>query len=273
MNIAPNHSGFGQALKQRREYRRMSQLELALEANVSTRHLSFLETGRARPSRDMVLTLAEALILPHGETNGLLSLAGFAPAFAKSPLNATHLAPMRAAMALMMERHAPWPAMVLDRHWNLQDANPTASLLLSHLAPASMSTATPQQAGALNMIELMCDSARAGQIIVNLGEVQRELLGRVRLERLESGLDETLARLERQLKQALVPLAPNKKAQGQPIIPITVRFGGQHLSFLTTIAHFGSSHDITIRDLRLELLFPADETTRQTLEGLERYSI
>jgi transcriptional regulator with XRE-family HTH domain len=259
MQSTSNTCGFGQALRQRRDHRRLSQLELSLEANCSTRHLSFLETDRARPSRQMVLNLAEALVLPHCETNTLLALAGFAPVFVQSPLDASHLAPVRAAMTMMMERHAPWPAMVLDRHWNLQGANATASLLLSRIAPS---------AAGINMIEVMCDAERARELIVNLGEVQRELLDRVRRERLEAGLDHQLEIMESKLKSALVPLQTKQAAAGRPIIPLTVRFEGAVLSFLTTIAHFGSSDDITVCDLRLELLFPADEATRVLLDQL-----
>jgi transcriptional regulator with XRE-family HTH domain len=252
-------TGFGIALKQSREDRRMSQLELALEAQVSTRHLSFLETERAAPSRDMVLGLAHALVLAQRETNRLLSLAGFAPVYHQSPLEAAHLTPLRQALVMMMERHAPWPAIVLDRHWNVHQANPSAMMLLTSLLGAQ---------GPMNVIDILIKNDGAQDVIVNLPEVLHELLGRVRLERLEASMDTELLVLENKLKHALAPLPSWQRTSGQPIIPLQVRWGEKVLSFLTTIAHFGSSDDITIRDLRLELLFPADDLTREVLAGL-----
>jgi transcriptional regulator with XRE-family HTH domain len=245
-------------LREWRRARGLSQLELALEADVSTRHVSFLESGRAQPSRAMTMQLAEALLLPRAAINALLASAGFAAAFPATPLSAETLAPFRAMLDEMMRRHAPYPALVCDRHWTIIDANATARALLGPLHDGS---------DEMNVVRMLC-GAPASAAIENLGEVLTEMWGRIRLEAMEAGPDPINAELLSMLKAAITQTPAPPTAARRPIVPIRLRAPGGVLSFLTAIAHFGTSEDITLRDLRLELLFPADEATAAALRAL-----
>ena len=252
----PNAADFPDALRFWRGVRRFSQMQLALEAQVSVKHVAHLETAKTRPSRAMVLHLSEALLLPREARNHLLSLAGFAPAYPSGPLTSDALAPLEAALRDMMDKHAPWPALLCDRAWNVLRTNPAADLLLETLGGS---------ATGCNVIELLCKSSRVPEVVLNLDEVLWEMLGRVRLELLDVGQDTSLARLEDMLKAAVPASHPSEHQPRRPLVPFRVRFLGQELSFLTAIAHFGTSEDIAVRDLRLELLFPADAATRAML--------
>lgn len=245
-------------LREWRRARGLSQLELALEANVSARHLSFLESGRAQPSRAMTLQLAEALLLPRVAVNALLASAGFAPAFPATPLSAESLAPFRAMLDEMMRRHAPYPALVCDRHWTIIDANDSARTLLGALHDGSSE---------MNVVRMLC-GPRASTAIQNLSEVLAEMCGRIRLEALEAGPDPKNAELLSLLKAAMAQAPPPPNTARRALVPIRLRTHSGVLSFLTTIAHFGTSEDITLRDLRLELLFPADEATGAALRSM-----
>ncbi len=247
-------AGFGQALRHWRNVRRFSQLELALEADVSSRHLSFLESGRAKPSREMVLQLADALMLPRGTRNGLLAQAGFASAFPSTPLESSQIAPLLQALLSMMDKHAPYPAMLCDSHWNVLQANPSAQALL---APFHSSNSP------MNVVDMLCDKDKLGDFIVNYDEVMWEMLGRVRLEALEASGDPQLIAMEAKLRLILRDSPQSPEKPRRPLVPIQLRAMGTTLSFLTAIAHFGTSEDVVVRDLRLELLFPADEQTRR----------
>ena len=247
-------AGFGQALRHWRDVRRFSQLELALEADVSARHISFLESGRAKPSREMVLQLADALMLPRGTRNALLAQAGFSNAFPSTPLESGQIAPLMHALLSMMDKHAPYPAMLCDSHWNVLQASPSARALLApfHSGEAPM-----------NVVNMLCDKDKLGDFIVNYDEVMWEMLGRVRLEALEASGDPHLITMEAKLRLILRDSPQSPEKPRRPLVPIQVRALGTTLSFLTAIAHFGTSEDVVVRDLRLELLFPADEQTRQ----------
>lgn len=257
--IAPDNDAFGALLRRFRGARRMSQLDLALTCDISARHLSFLETGRARPSREMVLQLADGLVLPLGSQNALLQAAGFAPVFPVSPLESDALGPFRTILQEMMDRHAPWPAILCDRHWRMRDANATARALLGPLQA---------ETGETNLVRMLTDNSLAEQLIVNLPEVIHEMRGRISLEALEAANDPVLRDLLEALEAAslLHPL-PGGGAR-RPLVPLIINIPGGQLSFLSTIAHFGTSEDVTIRDLRLELLFPADDTTRSALKAM-----
>jgi transcriptional regulator with XRE-family HTH domain len=257
----PRSSGFADALRFWRTTRRLSQLDLALEANVSTRHLSYLETGRSVPSREMILMLADALLLPRATRNDLLRRAGFAPAFPTSELGETELAPLNSALEAMLANHAPWPAMVCDQYWNMIQATPAAHLLLDLLSDPDGSARQP------NVIELIINSPKAADVIVNFDEVRWEMVDRLRLETLEAGFDPILADLERRLRKRL---GQDQRAPGsrRALVPLQVQAMGIELSFLTAIAHFGTSEDVVVRDLRIELFFPADDATRTFFETL-----
>lgn len=255
---ASAEANFCTLLREWRRARGLSQLELALEADVSARHLSFLESGRAQPSRAMTMQLAQALLLPRAATNALLASAGFAPAFPATPLSAESLAPFRAMLEEMMRRHAPYPALVCDRHWTIIDANDSARALLGPLHDGSSE---------MNVVRMLC-GALASAAIENLGEVLTELWGRIRLEALEAGPDPKNAELLSLLKCAMATATAPETNARRTLVPIRLRTSMGLLSFLSTIAHFGTSEDVTLRDLRLELLFPADEATKTALHAL-----
>lgn len=255
----PDPASFAGQLRRFRTARRLSQLELALQCGISARHLSFLETGRASPSREMVLQIAEGLLLPLGARNGLLQAAGFAPVFPVSPLSSTSLGPFREILAEMMARHAPWPALLCDRHWNVLQANPVAEMLLASLK---------QDPAETNIIRLLTGEAAAG-LIRNHAEMLSEMLGRIQLEALEAGDDPVLAGLLARLQAAAARHPPlSGPAPRSPVLPLILASPLGDLSFLSTVAHFGTSEDVTVRDLRLELLFPADEATRSAIIGM-----
>ncbi|MBI1340985.1 helix-turn-helix domain-containing protein [bacterium] len=246
---------FADALRVWRTNRRMSQLELSLTSEVSSRHLSFLETGRARPSRDMVLRICDALLIPRAARNELLRAAGFAPIFPATPLDSEVMAPFRRVVDDMIRRHAPYPAMLTDRCWNLIDANPAGRLLLS-----------PFGDGAINLVRELACNPIARDLICNWSETVAEMASRIRLEVLEAGDDPALMALLRHLEQALDRTdRPRHAPLRRPVAPLEINAGGRVLAFLSTIVHFGTSEDVTVRDLRLELLFPADEATRLAL--------
>lgn len=249
---------FGTVLKEWRGRRRFSQLDLALAANVSSRHLAFLETGRARPSRTMVMQLAEALDMPRGERNRLLDSAGFRPAWRERPSDAGDLDLVHAAIRHMIDRHDPYPAFVIDRHWRVVTANRSGHLVLSAFGLGNGDS----------MLEAMLESGRAASLIENWPEVAAHMLSRLRTESAHLGgdpvLDDAAARLSRD-----PALARHHELQDMPaVIPARYRLGDQTFSVFTTIAQFGTAEDIAIADLRIELLFPADEATRVMMVGL-----
>lgn len=251
--------GFGQVLRRRREGRRMSQLDLALTCDVSARHISFLESGRAAPSRAMVLKLAAGLLMPRSATNALLTAAGFAAIYPVTPMDAGVMEPFRAMLAFMMARHEPFPAILCDRHWNVRDANPSARVMLSVLEAGD---------GEVNLIRMVTSEGPVTDLVVNLPEVLVEMRSRMQLEALEAGhdpiLDDLVGRLEAACHREGVGLDTQRR---NPIVPLIMTTPYGQLSFLSAIAHFGTSEDVSIRDLRLELMFPADEFTRSVLEN------
>ena len=247
---------FADALRHHRMARRFSQLELSLECGISARHLSFLETGRAKPSRDMVMQLADGLMLPLGTRNALLQAAGFSAAFPASELGSDALKPFRDMLSDMIDRHTPNPAMVCDRHWNVRDANPVAAALLSALGEGIQP---------LNAVRILTDNPDAPGLVANLPEVLAEMTGRIRLEAMEAPGDAVLMDHLAALEAACARHPVKSAGPRSPVVPLILNTPGGQLSFLSTIAHFGTSEDVTIRDLRLELLFPANDATRQAL--------
>jgi transcriptional regulator with XRE-family HTH domain len=252
--------GFAATLRSWRRARGMSQFDLAETVGVSTRHLSFLETGRAKPSREMALALAEGLMAPLAARNALLIQAGFAPVYPATPLQGEALEPFRRMLSDLMDRHAPNPAMVCDRCWTIQDANATARLLLAPLQGS---------AGEANIVRMLTDNPLASDLIENYAEVLVEMHGRIRLEALEAGVDPALQELLAALERAMdrIGVSPGSSPR-RPLAPVALRTPDGVLRFLSAIAHFGTSHDVTVRDLRLELLCPADDPTRAAMAAL-----
>jgi transcriptional regulator with XRE-family HTH domain len=243
---------FPNLLRHWRAIRRMSQLELALRAEVSARHVSFLESGRAKPSRNMVATLTEALQVPLAERNALLGAAGFAPAYQARPQSDRCLALPQAALAWMLDRHAPYPGLALDRHWRLVRTNAPAERLLAAAGVGrgdSLLTACGPD-GALR------------PLIANWAEVARYLAARLQTEIEHYGGDPVLAAHRDAILVGLKRPIPDPVS---PILPVNYMLGDIRLSFISTIAHFGGAGDIALDDLRIELMFPADESTAAAL--------
>jgi transcriptional regulator with XRE-family HTH domain len=246
-------SSFGLLLRDWRQRRRMSQLDLALEAEVSARHLSFLETGRARPSRPMILRLAEVLEAPLAARTDLLRSAGFAAAYSAAPLDDESLAPVREALLRLMTNHAPYPAMLLTRTWDLVDANQSAHVMFGGAAAGT------------NAIELLLTDGALRSRVLNLAEVMRAMVIRLHAESRVAGGDPRLDALAKRLgNDPMLVDDPDTDRIGprHPFVPIRLRRDGSELALLSATAEIGTAESVTVRDLHLELFFPADEVTR-----------
>lgn len=247
---------FGSVLKEWRGIRRMSQLDLSNVADVSARHISFLESGRSRPSRPMAMHLAEALDLPRADRNRLLTAAGFSPMWRTHDLAADVMAPVHDAIRWTLERHLPYPAMVLDRHWQVVDQNTASQALLAGLGIT----------GEISFLDEMVGDGALWAMIDNQGEVGRYLLTRLRTESAAVGGDPVLDAAIEQLA-ANSDLTPVDEPL-PPVVTADFRIGDVCLSLFSTIAQFGTAEDLALAELRIELFFPADEPTRDFLETL-----
>ncbi|WP_072791671.1 helix-turn-helix transcriptional regulator [Cognatishimia maritima] len=253
---------FGETLKSWRGMRRRSQLDLALAAGVSARHISFLETGRARPSRAMVQSLCEELDVPRGARNLMLTSAGLAPAYEARALSAEEMAPMKAAVDWMLTRHAPYPAIALDRHWRLAALNPIAEIMFG---------AAGLQSGD-SLLDAFLSNEALRSAILNLDDVEQLALARLRTELAHFGRDSVLEAAISALEQRVTntPEDAHDVYALPAMMPTHYRVGGQDLSLFSTISQFGATEDIALADLRIELFFPADEATRVTLQNLSQ---
>lgn len=248
-------------LRDWRDRRRLSQLELALSADVSARHISFLETGRARPSRAMVLRLAEVVDAPLAERNEMLEAAGFAAAYSRAPLDDVSLVPVRDALARLMHDHMPYPALLFTRQWDIVAANEAGQALFN---------GSPEGA---NAIELLLADESLRDRIVNLGEVLHGMVIRLRAESRLSGGDERVDRLVAQLTAdpALGASSdPGDLPAAHPFLLVRVRHPGGELALFTATAELGTAWSVTLRDLHLELFFPADAATQAAFEAASR---
>lgn len=248
----------GDQLRSWREQRRLSQLELALRAEISTRHLSFIETGRSRPSREMIMRLCEQLDLPLRERNRLLLAGGYAPVYAESPLEAPDLAAVRTAVRRLLASHEPYPAVVVDRAWNLVDANSGIALLTEGSAPWLL---TPP----VNALRLSLHPEGMATRILNLGEWRAHLLGRLRRE-VAVSRDPALIRLYAELRK--YPCAdpePPPEPSTDIFVPLRIKHGDQQLSFFSMSAAFGAPLNVTVSELAIESFFPADPATTRFL--------
>jgi len=254
----------GDHLRSWRQRRRMSQLDLALEAQISQRHLSFVESGRSTPSREMVLNLAERLELPLRDRNILLQAAGYAPVFPERSLDDPALKAARAAVDLVLKGHEPFPALAVDRHWTLVAANAAVGPLLAGVADPALLKPP------LNVLRLSLHPQGLAPRIANLAEWRTHLLERLRHQIDVTG-DTVLARLMRELSGypqtgavAARGPAPAYAGVGVPLRLLTER---GVLSFFSTTTVFGTPVDVTLSELALEAFFPADDATAQALRG------
>lgn len=252
-------SGVGPLLRDWRQRRRLSQQELALEAGVSARHLSFVETGRSRPSADMVLHLAEQLEVPLRDRNALLLAAGHAPAYAEHDLDAPELAGVRDAMERLLRAHEPAPAIVVDRHWELVAGNRMVGLLIDGVDPELLEPP-------LNVLRLTLHPGGLARRIGNLDELRPHLLDRLRQQAVFTG-DPALLALHDEL--AAYP-APEPAAEPPPGVDIAISLlfyepDGTPLRFISTLATFGIAAEVTASELAIETFFPADDATAARL--------
>jgi transcriptional regulator with XRE-family HTH domain len=249
----------GDLLREWRQRRRLSQLDLACQADISTKHLSFLESGRSRPSRDMVLHLAERLEVPLRERNVLLVAAGFAPQFQERKLSDPALDAQRAAVDLVLRGHEPYPALAVDRHWNMLSANAAAQRLMGSGVDASL-LAPP-----INVLRLSLHPNGMAPRIVNLAEWRAHLLERLRRQ-VEVSADPMLGQLLSELRALPAPRGTSTahgKGYGTAsvVVPLQVAMPSGLLCFFSTTTVFGTPIDITLSELAVEAFFPADEAT------------
>jgi transcriptional regulator with XRE-family HTH domain len=246
----------GGLLRQWRQRRRLSQLDLACDAGISTRHLSFVETGRARPSRDMLLHLSEQLDVPMRERNVLLVAAGYAPIFPERPLADPALAAARAAIDLVLQRQKPYPALALDRHWGIVASNAALPQLYEDIAPELLEPP-------INGMRLSLHPRGLAPRIVNFAEWRGHLLFRLR-HQVELTADPVLIDLLREVSAYPAPIGPPVHAaqlEYEIAVPFRVKAGGDVLSFFSTTTVFGTPVDVMLSELALELFFPADDET------------
>ena len=260
MDEAP--SSFGTGLRWWRERRGFSQLDLAGAAETTQRHLSFLESGRAGPSREMILRLAAVLDLPLRQQNVLLLAAGFAPAWRESDLSAPELAKVNSALGYMLAQQEPYPAFVVDRRWNLLRTNAGAISLVEFLTgPAA---ADAPSAEPVNLAVALVSPQGLRPFIVNWDEVALYFLRGVQADAIADGTRQTADLLARLLAFPDLPALSQAPAETRaPVLSIHFKHGGTSLRLFTTIATLGTPHDVTLQEIRVECFFPVDDRTAE----------
>jgi transcriptional regulator with XRE-family HTH domain len=260
-------TSFGSRLRWWRTHRGLSQLDLAGAAGTPQRHVSFLESGRAQPSREMVLRLAAALDVPLRQQNALLLAAGFAPSWRESDLAAPELATVNQALDHMLAQQEPFPAVVVDRRWNLLRANAGAGWLTAFLTGPSP---VPASTGTVNMAEWLMSPDGLRPLLVNWQDVAIYFLRGVQADAIADGTQETADLLRRLLAYPGVPALsylPALEELPSPVLAMHFRKGQTSLRLFTTIATLGTPQDVTVQELRIECFFPADEATAQVFKN------
>jgi transcriptional regulator with XRE-family HTH domain len=260
MNYVAARPAVGVLLRDWRRRRRMTQMDLALEAAVSARHLSFIETGRSTPSAEMVKHLAEQLDVPLRERNELLLAAGYAPAYGQRDLDEPEMGPVREALDRVLAGHEPFPAVVVDRHWGMVAGNSAIPLLTTGVTAHLLEPP-------VNVLRLTLHPEGMAPRIANLAEWRAHLLDRLGRQAVVSG-DPALSALYDEL--AGLPgggegATPPDLAAGDIAVPLRIRHGDGELRFLSTYTTFGTAVDVTVSELSIEAFFPADAATAQAL--------
>lgn len=250
-----------------RQRRSLSQLDLACRADVSARHVSFLETGRSMPSREMLLHLSEELDIPLRERNALLIAAGFAPVYSEESLDAPALRAAREAVDLVLSGHEPYPALAVDRHWTLMTANRAVGVLLAEVSPELLQPP-------VNVLRLSLHPAGLGRNIVNLEQWRTHVLTRLQRQ-IDVSADETLVALHKELREGAThggAPQPGGPAREQDfagvVVPMRLKTRYGVLSLFSTTTVFGTPVDITLSELAIESFFPADRPTAELLRRL-----
>jgi transcriptional regulator with XRE-family HTH domain len=267
MATLSSQPGVGPLLREWRKRRRLTQLDLALDAGISARHLSFVETGRSKPGREMLLRILEQLEVPFREQNQLLLAAGHAPAFPERGLDDPDLAPVREALDLILAGHEPYPAIAVDRHWNLVAAN-SAMAVLTEGVDFDPALLEPP----VNVLRLGLHPRGLAPLLVNLGEWRAHFHDRLERQAATTGDDHLAALLEE------IAGYPGPQREGDPVSgretgemlgPLGLRApDGSELSFFGMFATFDTPFEVTASELAIELFFPADRATAETLKTL-----
>lgn len=248
----------GPLLREWRTRRRLSQLDLSTRTGVSTRHLSCVETGRAKPSRELLLHLARDLDLPLRVSNDLLLAAGFAPVYAERSIDDDAMSPVRDVIETVLSGNDPNPTTVIDRRWNLVDANASALWLCGSVAPHLLDND-------INVARLTLHPDGLARQISDFDAFAAQLLDHMR-HTLASTHDPELATLIAECSE-YAPGANRAQTRGDEIVlPMRIEIAGEHLSFLSTVTTFGAARDVTVADLSIETFYPADDTTRDLLQ-------
>ncbi len=267
LNSRETHS-FGTLLKQWRDQRGVSQLDLSLKSEVSQRHISFLESGRAKPSREMILELATALEIPLRQQNLMLTSAGFAPIHTETDLSASEMTSVRKALDFMLCQQEPYPAIVVDRYWNLLLTNKGATRLLTTFIEPDKLPKLFCIDGKINLMRAVFHSQGLRPFIVNWEEFVAHLLDRLHREAKLSGESEQSNLLFDELMSypdvSSLWNSSNQTAQNTLLFTINLKKNDLNWQFFTTIATLGTPYDITLQEIRIECLFPADETTERS---------
>ena len=259
-------SAVGHLLREWRAARGMSQLDLAMHAGFSARHVSFIETGRTHPSREALLVLAETLEVPLRERNRLLEAGGFAHVYRQTPLAADEMAHIRSVLQYILDRHKPYAAVVLDRYSNCVMGNGASAQLLAAVADASLITEHA------NLLRLVFHPMGARRYIINWDEVARHLAGRAERELAQAKDDETAVALLAELRGLAGPSLHQRPSArisaADLLLPIHIRKGNLELRLFSTIMTLGTPQDVTLQELRIETLFPADEASERTWRNI-----
>ena len=254
--------GFGSSLREWRLFRRLSQLELSLRANISQRHLSWLETGRSQPSRQMVLQLSETLDIPLRERNQLLNAAGFVSIYRERKLDEEQMGAVRGALRKMLDQQQPFPSLVVDREWNILMSNPCAKALLG--AVIDDSRWDEIGGGERRNIALLTLHPRGLRpLIENWSEVAHSFVQRLRRDRDRTADPELRAHLAALIELGEDPpaLRPVPSSQMLPMLSLDLRLGDQMLRLFSVISTFGTAQDVTADELRIESFFPLDSAS------------
>lgn len=259
-------NAFGGLLQNWRQLRKFSQLDLASEAGVSPRHVGFIEVGRARPSREMVLILAAALDVPLRERNAMLIAAGFAPVYGEADLNSPELAPARRALEFILEKQEPYPAVGMNRHWDIVVSNRAADRFFARLLGGREPPGPP------NVVRLMFHPDGLRPQVANWEAVAESLIQRVHREAVAGVKDDaTRSLLAEVLSYPGVPARLRKHNPTlplQPLVPVEFRVGENVARYFSAVTVLGTPQDVTLQEIRIECFFPADEATAEFALGL-----
>jgi transcriptional regulator with XRE-family HTH domain len=252
----------GGLIREWRQRRRLSQLDFAVEAEISSKHLSFLETGRSQPSREMLLHLAELLEVPLRERNAMLIAAGFAPMFSERALTDPALQPARSAVEQVLKGHEPYPALAIDRHWTLVASNAAVNPFLEGVDAELLKPP-------LNVLRLSLHPNGLAPRIVNHAEWRAHLLARLKRQ-IDVSADRVLMALADELAKYPAPSSMGREPRFDTtsiVVPLRLAAGGSVLSFISTTTVFGTPIDVTLSELAIEAFFPADDATAAVLRA------